>query len=138
MPWDWARPASFDLVAYHAQQCAEKYLKAYLVFQLVDFPYTHNLLRLIELIPAGAHWVTEIEPAEVLSAYAVSARYPGEDEPVTEVEAREAIEIAGDVRGRLRRVLAASVVAEGVETVARRTWPLTDAEWEQAHRMTRR
>lgn len=128
----------FDLVAYHAQQCAEKYLKAYLVFRLVDFPYTHNLLRLIELIPPGAHWVTEIEPAEVLSAYAVSARYPGEDEPVTEVEAREAIEIAGDVRGRLRRVLAASAVAEGVEIVARRTWPLAVGEWEQAHRMTRR
>jgi HEPN domain-containing protein len=32
----------YRLVAYHAQQCAEKYLKAYLVFHRTDFPYTHN------------------------------------------------------------------------------------------------
>ena len=95
----------FDLVAYHAQQCAEKCLKAYLVFRLVDFPYTHNLLRLMELIPPGAPWVAEIEAAETLSAYAVSARYPGEDEPVTEEEALEAIEIAAVVRNRMRKVL---------------------------------
>jgi HEPN domain-containing protein len=33
----------YRLIAYHAQQCAEKYLKAYLVFKRVDFPYTHNI-----------------------------------------------------------------------------------------------
>jgi len=37
------------LIAYHAQQCAEKYLKAYLVSAGVDFPYTHNISRLLEL-----------------------------------------------------------------------------------------
>jgi HEPN domain-containing protein len=126
----------FDLVADHAQQCAEKCLKAYLVFRLVDFPYTHNLLGLMELIPPGAPWVAEIEAAETLSAYAVSARYPGEDEPVTEEEALEAIEIAAIVRNRMRKVLAASAVAESVETAARRTWPLTDAEWEVARQVS--
>lgn len=30
----------YRLVAYHAQQCAEKCLKAYLVAGLTDFPYT--------------------------------------------------------------------------------------------------
>ncbi len=33
----------YRLIAYHAQQCAEKYLKAYLVYCVVDFPYTHNI-----------------------------------------------------------------------------------------------
>ena len=54
----WARYADEDLrladpptrlVACHAQQCAEKYLKSYLVLRCVDFPYTHNISRLLEL-----------------------------------------------------------------------------------------
>lgn len=33
----------FDIVCFHAQQCAEKYLKALLVFRSIDFPKTHDL-----------------------------------------------------------------------------------------------
>ena len=32
-----------DTVCFHAQQCAEKYVKALLVFRGVDFPRTHDL-----------------------------------------------------------------------------------------------
>jgi HEPN domain-containing protein len=39
----------FRLIAYHAQQCAEKYLKTYLVFKQLDFPYTHNIRSLMQL-----------------------------------------------------------------------------------------
>jgi hypothetical protein len=38
-------PPPCRAIAFHAQQCAEKYLKAYLVFHAVDFPYglcSHN------------------------------------------------------------------------------------------------
>jgi HEPN domain-containing protein len=37
------------IIAFHAQQCAEKYLKAYLVSQKVDFPYTHSIATLLKL-----------------------------------------------------------------------------------------
>jgi HEPN domain-containing protein len=30
-------------ICYHAQQAVEKFLKAYLVFQNIDFPKTHDL-----------------------------------------------------------------------------------------------
>ena len=33
----------YRLIAYHAQQCAEKYIKSFLVFHEIEFPYTHNL-----------------------------------------------------------------------------------------------
>ena len=33
----------YRLIAYHAQQCVEKNLKAYLVYHGIDFPYTHNI-----------------------------------------------------------------------------------------------
>lgn len=45
----------YRLVAYHAQQCVEKYLKAYLVFREIDFPFTHNIARLLELCSKHCH-----------------------------------------------------------------------------------
>jgi HEPN domain-containing protein len=39
----------YRIIAFHSQQCAEKYLKAFLVYNLIDFPYTHNISTLIEL-----------------------------------------------------------------------------------------
>ena len=32
----------YRLIAYHAQQCVEKHLKAYLIFHYVDFPYVRT------------------------------------------------------------------------------------------------
>lgn len=83
------------VIAFHAQQCAEKYLKAYLVFQGVDFPFTHNLRRLLDLCAGWAPWAEQLRDAEELSPFAITARYPGEDLEVTEAEARRAVEISG-------------------------------------------
>ncbi len=75
----------YRLIAYHAQQCAEKYLKAYMVYHDTDFPYTHDIQKLLNL--CGSHiWIAKIKDAEELTPYAISARYPGMDEPVTEDE----------------------------------------------------
>ena len=79
------------LIAYHAQQCAEKYLKAYLVFHRIDFPYTHNISRLLELCAEKAEWPETISKAEELTPFAITTRYPGEDERVTKKEALGAI-----------------------------------------------
>lgn len=96
----------YRLIAYHAQQCAEKYLKAYLVFHRIDFPYTHNIARLLELCAGQDERVEALHEAEELTPFAVTARYPGEDEAVTEEEARHAIEIAALVRHTVRTALA--------------------------------
>lgn len=84
----------YRLVAYHAQQCAEKYLKAFLVFHGVDFPYTHNIAALLELCADYADLPETIHDAEELSQFAVSVRYPGEDEAVDQDEALRSIELA--------------------------------------------
>ncbi|MEK7765894.1 MAG: HEPN domain-containing protein, partial [bacterium] len=42
-----------DTVCFHAQQCAEKYLKALLTHRSVDFPRTHHLEILAGLLPDG-------------------------------------------------------------------------------------
>lgn len=97
-------------MAYHAQQCAEKYVKAFLVLRGVDFPFTHNIARLLELCSERADWPDTIKDAEELTPFAITARYPGDDEPVSEPEARRAIEIATKVRDTVRIALGAENV----------------------------
>jgi len=46
--WRVAEPV-YDAICFHAQQCAEKYLKAWLVEQGMDFPKTHDLEALAKL-----------------------------------------------------------------------------------------
>ena len=41
-----------DLIGFHAQQAAEKMLKAVLAARQVDYPKTHNLRVLVELLSA--------------------------------------------------------------------------------------
>src|SRR3712207_3075079 len=78
---------------FHAQQCAEKYLKAVLVEIGQAFPKTHDLLALSHLC-AQAGWSPSVsdDQLDTLSAYAVQVRYPGV-EP-TSVETQQALEIA--------------------------------------------
>ena len=80
---------------FHAQQCAEKALKALLLKLGVEFPRTHAIEVLLDLLKAqGLDIPNSVDEAFVLTEYAVQARYPGEWEPVTKSEARKAIERA--------------------------------------------
>ncbi len=97
--------APYRLIAYHAQQCVEKHLKAYLVFHNVDFPYTHNIARLLELCAEKATWPDTVRDSEELTPFAITTRYPGEDEEVTKEEALHAIDIASDTRNTVRNAL---------------------------------
>jgi len=95
----------YHLVAYHAQQCAEKCLKAYLVCHSVDFPRTHNISTLLELCSDSAQWPLTLRDAEELTDYAVGTRYPGEAVEVTAQDAQRAIENAERVRSQVRAAL---------------------------------
>lgn len=69
---------NYDAVCFHAQQCAEKYLKARLQEASIAIPYTHDLVVLLNLLlavePAWAGLTTD---ARALNVFAVSYRYPG-------------------------------------------------------------
>ncbi len=72
------------------------------MYNETDFPFTHNISHLLELWPK-TEWDDSLLDAEELTPYAVSIRYPGEEEPVTESEEKRAIEIAGFVRNIIRK-----------------------------------
>ena len=67
---------AFDAACFHAQQIAEKCLKAFLAYRQVGFPYTHNLTKLIEIgagiDPAFRSLLPTVTP---LTPYAVELRY---------------------------------------------------------------
>jgi HEPN domain-containing protein len=82
---------------FHSQQCAEKYLKALLIFKGMDFPKTHDLVILDRLCnQSGILTGYSKEKLGRLSAYAVHTRYPGA-QPVPE-DGEEALEISSMIR----------------------------------------
>ena len=85
-----------ELACYNSQQCAEKYLKGYLVSQKMDFLYVHDLVYLTQRCMERNQAFTELErPARILSKYGAGVRYPLENfvDP-DEQEAWEAIGLA--------------------------------------------
>ncbi len=85
---------AYRSIAFHAQQCAEKALKAYLVCHGIDFPFTHNISRLLELADESTGWLEDLAEAEELTPFATTARYPGETLSVSGEEAIDAVNIA--------------------------------------------
>ena len=67
-----------DVVAFHAQQAAEKALKAFLIRHQVRFGRSHDVEELLELAePCAPGIATALSEAAALTIYAVDARYPG-------------------------------------------------------------
>lgn len=81
-------------LCFHAQQAAEKALKAVLVANSAAVPNIHSIRRLIDLLPANLDLPEEVQNAAGLTDYAVSSRYPGDFEPVSDDEHREAVRMA--------------------------------------------
>jgi len=88
----------YEDLCFDAQQAVEKSLKAILVKLNQSFPKTHSIGILLKLIEeAGVEIPENINQAKLLTAYAVDTRYPGDYEPVSKEEYKEALKIAEDV-----------------------------------------
>ncbi len=92
---------NYDAVCFHAQQCAEKYLKAMLQEAGIVFGKTHNLIVLFELLfPVDSSWELMYPQLQILNGYAVEVRYPGESADKT--VAQDALRLCKAVRTRAR------------------------------------
>lgn len=75
--WRARKNPVYDAVCFHAQQCAEKYLKACLQDAGIEFDKTHKLLYLLDLLqPQNPMLAIVSESLVQLDAYAVAFRYP--------------------------------------------------------------
>ncbi len=99
------KEAPGDTVAFHAQQCVEKYIKALLVFRGTAFPKTHDIAALRALLPPRLRPKLTVNVQKQLTRYAVVLRYPVVGPDVTVAEARKAVAVARRVRREVRRHL---------------------------------
>ncbi len=82
-------------LCFEAQQAAEKALKAVCVHYRLDFPKTHSLVLLMDILESsGLHIPPQVKAADILTQYAVQARYPGLGEAITEAEYHHVLELA--------------------------------------------
>ena len=90
-------PCPYWIVAYHAQQCAEKALKAYLIWKRLPYPHTHDLRLLLDQCQAagGQAWTELHREVERIGPMGVLARYPSLIRTVTQDEAEWAVAAAG-------------------------------------------
>ena len=100
-------PPVTDTACFHAQQCVEKCLKAFLTVAQRHVERTHSLPLLVKLGGEVDATFAELRDTAVeLTDYAVANRYPDDWREIPLDEAVTAVKLAADamdfVRGRLR------------------------------------
>ncbi len=84
--------------SFHAQQAAEKALKALLTRHQIEFVKTHSIGELLQLAePAASGLSTRLDAARDLTRHAVADRYPGDVTPIDRDAARRHADLARTV-----------------------------------------
>lgn len=84
------RGANYDAICFHAQQCIEKYLKAFLQEHGHHIPKIHDLNQLLKhCLAYDGTMEMHRDLFKDLTRYAVEFRYPGES--ATKEDARTAL-----------------------------------------------
>ena len=92
----------YAAIGFHAEQAAEKFIKAFLVARQVEFPKTHDLGRLLDLVATvDATLSADLASAVGLTDYGVDVRYPGDLPQLTAADARQAVDDALLVQARI-------------------------------------
>jgi HEPN domain-containing protein len=102
---------SYDLVCFHSQQCAEKYLKACLQESDIFFPKTHDLPTLLDLLlSVEPVWESMRLSLKSLTAYAVEFRYPGVS--ATQELATQALKDCHQIKEAVRQRLESEAIGD--------------------------
>lgn len=99
------------IVCFHAQQAAEKYLKAMLVQLQAPFGKTHDIGELLRLLPESKRPSFDAAEAFELTQHAVAGRYPEAPESTVE-EARRVLVLASRIRDFVRAQLPAAALVQ--------------------------
>ena len=101
-----AEPPFLFPSCFHSQQAAEKYLKALLTWRQVEFPKTHALGELLDLLPEGdAALAKALAGATALNPYGVEVRYPSDQPEPTLDETAVALRLATQAREAVLRAI---------------------------------
>lgn len=101
-----ANEITLDTVCFHCQQAAEKILKAYLAGNGEPYPFTHDLILILErILPLAPEAEALRDSLTILIPYAVEIRYPDEGFTPAEEDAEEARQAAEGVLRWLEKTL---------------------------------
>lgn len=90
-------PVPTEIVCFHCQQAAEKYLKAFLVYNDQEPPKTHDLIELAKFCNNfDKEFLLIISKCEYLVPFAVRVRYPSTIDPGDE-DMNRALAYAQDI-----------------------------------------
>ena len=89
----------YENVGFHAQQAGEKFIKAFLVRHQIEFPKSHDIALLRQIVARVDPWLAEkLAAADALTPYGVEFRYPGDLPSVSRDEGKQAIRLAVQAR----------------------------------------
>ena len=93
-----------DQICFHAQQCVEKYLKAWLQEANLRVPRTHDLQELLHrIVPLHPEWRAWRPDFKRFTTHAVDVRY--EHYYATEADVEYAVRVCTEVRQTIRATL---------------------------------
>jgi HEPN domain-containing protein len=99
------KPMPFEIICYHCQQCAEKYLKGFIAYYGEDILKTHDLVVLNKRCIDIDDRFIEIEEACIqLTDYGVHIRYPFHIE-TNEYDVKQAIVDANVIKGFILEII---------------------------------
>ena len=79
-------PKQIEIASYHCEQCAEKSLKAFLLFKNIEPPKIHDLKVLCKMCQDIDNSFADIViQCAHLNPYGITVRYPGEPYPSEEM-----------------------------------------------------
>jgi len=86
-----------EIICFHCQQAAEKYLKAFLVYNDQEPPKTHDLVEIAKLCANFNPDFSLMSPqCEYLFPFGVRTRYPSAHDPEDE-DMKRALAYANDI-----------------------------------------
>ena len=95
-----------EIAGFHAQQAAEKMLKAWLVLSGDSFPLTHDLDYLIRRLERQEPEVDRFERLVEYNPYAVQLRYETSDVDAVPIDRGEAVRLLDSLHQEVTRRLA--------------------------------
>lgn len=88
-----------DIICYHCQQAAEKYLKGCLTALEISYKKSHDIFYLLELLSDKIEIASKYyDFASILNGYAIEIRYPDDMYEPSKKEALEAKNMAFEIK----------------------------------------
>lgn len=89
----------YDLVCFHCQQAAEKFLKAYIIYLNLYYKKSHDLTYLLNVVKSKREVSkTLYNKAELLNSFSVDSRYPDHWHDPDLLKTKECLKAARDFK----------------------------------------